>query len=113
MTEEVSRKAVVAPFKPKPAELEAMIRKAAAQSENVGFGRHARERMEERSVTILDVLRVLRSGHIKGEVEAGGRAGEWKCKTVKQIKGNRDLGVVTLLISKGKLFIKTVEWEDL
>jgi hypothetical protein len=38
---------------------------------------------------------------------------EWKCKVVKQLKGNREAGAVTIILHNGKLFVKTVEWEDL
>jgi len=69
--------------------------------------------MEERGITTLDALRVLRSGDIKGSIEAGNSKGEWRCKIVKQMKGAREIGVVTIVISTGRLFVKTVEWEDL
>jgi hypothetical protein len=90
-----------------------MVRKAAADSRNVSFGMHALDRMEERGITTLDALRVLRSGEIEGELEAGKNAGEWKCKIVAKIKGSREVGVVTIVMRVGRLFIKTVEWEDL
>lgn len=50
---------------------------------------------------------------MEGEIEPGQNAGEWKCKIVAKIKGNREVGVVTIVMRVGRLFIKTVEWEDL
>jgi hypothetical protein len=38
--------------------------------------------------------------------------GEWQCKIVKHIRGGRDAGVVTIILHDGRLFLKTVEWED-
>lgn len=104
---------LVSQFRPRASTLEALIRKLAAGAISPSFGVHAIERMEERAITTLDVLRVLRVGSIKGEIEAGRSAGEWKCKVVAKIKGSREVGVVTVVMSQGKLFVKTVEWEDL
>lgn len=91
---------------------EQRIRSIAQKSENVGLGAHARVRMEEREIFDTDVFRVLRDGSIKGEPE-GTVYGEWKCKMVKAIRGGRDVGVVTIILrGNGRLFVKTVEWED-
>ncbi len=32
---------------------------------------------------------------------------------VHKIKGAREAGVITIILTNGRLFIKTVEWEDL
>ncbi|MCW3846557.1 DUF4258 domain-containing protein [Sphingomonas sp. LB-2] len=104
---------VVVQFRPLPSQLLAMVQSAAAESRNVSFGSHALDRMEERGITTLDALRVLRSGEIKGGIEAGQNAGEWKCKIIKQIKGTREVGVITIVMKTGRLFVKTVEWEDI
>lgn len=97
---------------PRPGEMLARIQQLAAQSSNVGFSDHAEDRMEERGITDLDVLRVLRGGTISGSIEPGRKEGEWKCKVVAPVKGRREIGVVTLLIRNRRLRIKTVEWED-
>lgn len=98
---------------PCPVETLARIQSLAKESKNVGFSWHAEERMDERGITDLDALRVLRSGSISGAIEPGAYEGEWKCKVVGAIKGRREVGVVTLLIKNRKLRVKTVEWEDL
>lgn len=103
----------VVEFRPLPSQLEAMVHKAAMDSANVKFGTHALERMDERGITTLDALRVLKSGHLSGRVDSGSHAGEWKCKLVKQMRGSREIGVVTVVLKNGRLFVKTVEWEDL
>jgi len=102
----------IAQFRPRPAYLLEQIRSAAADSKNVAFGAHALERMEERDITTLDVLRTLRSGEIAGDIEAGKNIGEWKCKVVARKKGGRKVGVATVVLRTGRLFIKTAEWED-
>jgi hypothetical protein len=89
-----------------------MVRDAAADSQNVGFGRHARERLEQRGITDREAIKVLCSGELKGDIEAGSERGEWKCKVVAPIKGSREIGVVTVVLVNGHLFVKTVEWED-
>lgn len=69
--------------------------------------------MDLRGVTQLDVLRALRIGDIVGDIEAGKTVGEWKCKIVECRKGARDIGVATIVAKETRLYIKTVEWEDL
>lgn len=110
---DTSSAAKIVKFRPKASELEAIVQSLANNTSCVLFTNHALERMDQREIIRLDVLRVLRIGHIKGDIEAGKNAGEWKCKFVARLKGSRDIGVVTLVISNAKLLIKTVEWEDL
>lgn len=98
---------------PRPAEMLARIQHLAKDSKNVAFSDHAEERMDERGITDLDALRVLRTGEISGPIEPGKYAGEWKCKIVAPVKGRREVGVATLLIRNRKLRVKTVEWEDI
>lgn len=103
----------VVQFRLLPSQLLDMVRGAAVDSANVKFGNHALDRMEERGITTLDALRVLRGGIIDGAIEPGRNHGEWKCKIVKTMKGSREIGVITLVMSANRLFVKTVEWEDL
>ena len=100
------------PKPPNPASFAKRVREIAAKSENVAFGTHARERMEERGITDRDAIEVLRTGELKGDIEPGTNGGEWKCKFIAPIKGSREIGVVTILLINGRLFVKTVEWED-
>jgi hypothetical protein len=99
-------------YAPRPEKLLAIIRFLAPHSERVIFSRHARERMEEREITDLDAIRALRLGHIKGEIRPGKKVGEWVCKVAYQIRGARQIGVVTIVIQSQTLWINTVEWED-
>jgi hypothetical protein len=89
------------------------IRMLAETSDAITFGLHALERMDERDISDIDVLRVLRRGRIKGSIRAGRRDGEWIVKIVDRIRGSREAGVVTAVIGVSKLFIITVEWEDI
>jgi hypothetical protein len=109
---------VVVQFKPRPSVLEKTIRLLALDSRNVrwkasSYETHAESRMDWRDITDKMMFDVLRTGFLKGEIEPGRSPGEWKAKMVKQMKGNREVGVVTVVINSQRLFIKTVEWEDL
>jgi hypothetical protein len=94
-----------------PGEAERRIKLAAVKTENVLFGDHASERMEERGITDAQIYEVLRRGHVVDPPEKT-QFGEWKCKMTKQLRGGRETGVVTIILKNGKLFLKTVEWED-
>ena len=86
----------------------------AADSVNVIFTRHARERMEEREILDADVLRILQRGDLKGRIEKEKEGNGWKLKIVYLLRGNREAGVVTIVYSNSpELRVVTVEWEDL
>jgi hypothetical protein len=102
----------VAQFKPRLADLQAKIRKAALDSNNVAWSEHALDQMELREITTLDALRVLRTGDIIGDIVPGRSVGEWKCKMVARKRGSRAVGVATVVLRSGRLWVKTVEWED-
>jgi hypothetical protein len=91
---------------------EKRIRAIAAVTENVILGNHARERMVERDIFDVDVFRILRTGHVDEPPEQT-EQGEWKCKVVLKIRGGRTAGVITIILHNNKLFVKTVEWEDM
>ena len=94
-------------------EVVARVRELAAKG-LVAFSDHAYDQMDERSLNDLIALRVLQKGDPKGDVEPGREAGEWKVKMVDRVKGSRDVGVVTVLLSNRKMLrVLTVEWEDL
>ena len=74
---------------------------------------HAMERMAERGILDAEVFRILRNGTLKGVPEQTPK-GEWKLKLVMRLRGNRDAGVVTIILhGDRRLLVKTVEWEDL
>lgn len=91
---------------------EKRIRALAAESDNIAWSNHALLRMNEREIFDSDVLRILRGGMIMGTPEETPR-GEWKCKMVLRLRGSREAGVLAIILKKGGLLIKTVEWEDL
>jgi Domain of unknown function (DUF4258) len=76
------------------------------------LGDHTKLRIEQREISDIEIYRLLRTGHVMEEPQRTKRK-EWKCKVVKQIKGNREAGAVTIIIVNGMLFVKTIEWEDL
>lgn len=87
------------------------VRDAAVRSENIVWGDHALERMDQRGIMRQDVLRVLRSGYCD-ELPELTEYGEWKCKMTQKIRGARKAGAVVIILHDGRLFLKTIEWED-
>jgi hypothetical protein len=107
----MSERPKIVVFSMRPARAIEIIRRLAVDSNNVLFTEHALGRMNERDITDLDVLRVLCRGTIEGD-PAQVAEREWQCKVVSRLKGNRDAGVITIIVSEEKLRIRTVEWED-
>jgi hypothetical protein len=67
--------------------------------------------MVDRGISELDMKRVLRHGSLDGSVVQTDH-GEWKCKMTLRIRGEREIGVVVLILrNSGNLLVKTVEWE--
>lgn len=113
MRERKSASAKIAAFQPRAADLVATIHRLAATTGDVFFSRRATKRMRERGITQLDALRALRTGRIQGEITPGQEPGEWKCKVVASLKGNREAGVATIIFHNARLLVKSVDWEDL
>jgi hypothetical protein len=91
---------------------EKRIREFAATSDSIRWSDHALERMNEREIFDVDVLRALRLGMVRGAPEKT-KMEEWKCKMVYKLRGSRSIGVVVIILKTDGLFVKTVEWEDL
>lgn len=103
----------ISPKRPRPQLLLRRIHHLAADSANVILSNHAIDRMAERDIIDVEVFRILRNGALSGEPEQTPK-GEWKLKLVMRLRGNRDAGVVTIILhGNRKLLVKTVEWEDL
>lgn len=105
-------------FRPRPSELEKTIRRLAVDPDNVRwrsklYEMHADKRQGERDIYDDMMFDVLRTGYLTGEIEPGINPGEWKAKMCKAMRGRREVGVVTIVINMQRLFVKTVEWEDL
>jgi Domain of unknown function (DUF4258) len=93
------------------AEAQSKIRSISFESEDVIFTNHALERIEQRGISIPDVLEILRGGYVD-DPPSEDFAGDWKCKVTSRLRG-RTAGVVTVIVdSKRQLVIVTVEWED-
>ena len=113
MTDEKKPQPTVIPFEKRARDCMQTVRDLAQDSQNVALGRHARDRMEERGITNMEVIKALRFGDILGEPVPGDNPGEVKVKVVRYHGGGRTMGVVTLIVKNGtRLFVKTVEWED-
>ena len=91
-----------------------MIRELAQNTSNIIWRGHSVERSEERDITYLDAVNILRQGMIIDAPVPGKFPGEWKCKVIRKLRENRDAGVVTIIMTKHKkLKVVTVEWEDM
>lgn len=112
MADEQPPKGAVREFRPHPGTLEKRVHELARHSHNVWFKEHADDREDDREIDDDMVFEVLRTGQLRGSIEPGKYAGEWKCKMVKRMKGTREVGVITIVVKDKRLWIKTVEWED-
>ena len=90
-----------------------MVRSRAADEDNINITLHAYERMEERGFIDIDIHRILQRGHIDDAPEPGENEGEWMCKVTYKLKGQREAGVITVIMLDGTLLVVTVEWEDI
>ena len=88
-------KSPVVPLRMNDANLRRLIAKTASDSERVQVTRHARKRMQERKITLAQVLKVLQEGvvveHAHQDIH-----GNWCCKLEKLVAGDR-VGVVASL----------------
>jgi hypothetical protein len=112
MSEDEQSKKSVCEFRVTMRVAEQRIHSIAKDSANIIFSDHATDRMEERGIPDVQVLDILRTGFVPENPERT-EHGDWKCKIVKEIRGRRQAGVVTIILNNGRLFLKTVEWEDL
>ena len=93
------------------ADAERVVRERAEDSGNVFFGEHAWDRVEQRSITRADALTILRRGFVEGEPTKTER-GEWKVMMTRRLNRSRSAGVVTIILDRDGLFVKTVMWMD-
>ena len=98
------------PFKSDDAER--LIRARVLDSKNVVITEHAEERLEERGMTTLDLFLILKTGYVIKQPVTNTR-GDWEVIVEKRLRGLRDAGVVTIILTHGaKLIVKTVQWMD-
>ena len=95
-------------------EAQRIIRERAAVSERVGFSFHAFDRVEERSITQVYAMTILRQGSIEGAPELAANGLDWKVVVVRRMPGGREAGAVTVIYRppSAELFVVTVEWMD-
>ncbi len=105
------RGAKVVPLGLSTSKAQTIIRETARDTSKVILSAHALERMEEREISDIEVYRLLQTGDVF-DPPTRTEYKEWKCKVVKRLKGNRLAGVITIILHNGRLFVKTVEWED-
>ena len=111
MTNNAGGRTSVVRFRLRPEKAQQIIQDAAKDTAMVILGRHVLERIEEREISDIEVYRLLQTGHVM-DAPTQTKTKEWKCKVVKKFRGLRDVAVIAIILHGGKLFIKTVEWED-
>lgn len=112
MSDHQRRAPRIVDFKFTAAVAQERIRAAARVTTDIVWGRHIEDRMDQRGLMRQDVLRILRTGFVDEPPMKTEFAGEWKCKITLRIRGERVAGVAVVLLPDGRLFLKTVEWED-
>lgn len=113
MAKHPNGKSNVVPMRMTAAKAQAKVRALAAESGNIIWSKHVRQRMEERGIDAFDVLNILRKGTAEGETVDGEKPGEVKLK-ITRMTGGREAGVVVALVSDHtKIKLVTTEWEDL
>ena len=107
--------AAVVPIPRKPPDrgkLERLIHELARDGA-FSFQSQAFDKCLNEGIDMHDVLRVLAVGTLRGTIEPGIEAGEWKCKMVAKVdRSRRLLGVVTIVVKDLHLFLTAVEWES-
>ena len=92
--------------------MESLVRRIAANADNVGFTMHAFEREELRGISTTDAIDILRTGYVSEGIKEGANKGEWICKVVKRPSPDSlEIGVITVVIDQHRLLVVTLEWE--
>lgn len=91
---------------------EARVQELARSTERVRLSRHAKDRMEEREISMTEVYRVLQRGTVTDSPTRSPR-GDWKFKMTFRLRGRRVAGIA-LALDGGceSVTVVTVEWED-
>lgn len=102
----------VTPLWQRPDWIERLVRRLAANTDNIDFSLHAFQREELRGISTVDAIGILRTGFVASKIVQGQNPGEWVCKVVKNLTpGKPGIGVVTVIINQQRLLVVTLEWE--
>jgi len=77
-----------------------ILREVAEDTPKVKFSRHARERLQERRFTTVQVLRCIRTGFLYEPVHQDAR-GDWKC-TLRHVWAGDEIKVAVALKRDGR-----------
>jgi len=93
-------------------EAERIIRERAKVTMNVIIVGHPEEQSEGRSILLPDIYRILQTGHVLDPPTRIDQ-GEWEAVIRIRMKGTRDAGAVTIILTGNEmLIVKTVMWID-
>ena len=88
-----------------------LIQQRSDDSGNVIVTDHAQERMDERSITLNDVLTIMRRGSVY-VMSFRNEQNDWQAEIERRMPGGRDAAVVTVIPAGDRLIIRTVMWRD-
>lgn len=88
-----------------------IVAERARVSDNVVITDHAAERMDERGITLDDVLVILRKAAIYVAPKRNEHA-EWQVEVERRMPGGREAAVVTVIPDGIFLIVRTVMWRD-
>lgn len=73
---------------------------------------HAFERLDERDLTTVDVLAILRTGDVQS-APVENEHKDWEVVVVKRMPGGREAGAATIIFrDDDTILVKTVMWMD-
>ena len=99
------------PLRMTAAVAERVVRRRVSDSANVIITHHAAERMDERGVTLSDVLTILEKGHVYVAPRLNEHR-DWQAEVERRMPGGREVAVVTVIPQAERLIVKTVMWRD-
>lgn len=99
------------PLRMSAAAIQRLVRVRAEASKSVIITDHAQERMGERSLTIDDVLTILRQGGVYFAPFRNER-GDWQADVERRMPGGREAVAITIVPHGQMLIVRTVMWRD-
>lgn len=83
----------------------------AGDGSNIRLTQHARLRMQERGIDLVDVLEILRKGFVD-ERPVLNENGNWQCLIERELIIGRTAACVTIVLRGDRLKVRTVMWRD-
>ena len=91
-----------------PEWLQRLVRERSVDTENVILTDHARQRMEERAITLEDVILVLRRGRCREAPQSSDNRQDYRGKMDATVAGREVVVVAAVSIQQPQLVVVTV-----